>query len=90
VRRALYGTLLIAVSTAYELRNELPALWRVRFARGEGTADFFRFGDVGDGCARGQRLRDSGEAAFAAEFGGGFRLCFGDWCLKSAHTCQSA
>ena len=66
-------------------------LRRVRFSRCQGAAYPFRFGDVGDGGAGGECLRDAEEAAFAAEFRSGFGLCFfGDWCLAFAHACQSA
>jgi hypothetical protein len=54
-------------------------------------ADALGFGDVGHGGTGGECLSDSGETAFAAEFRGGFGLCFfGDWCLAFAHAFQSA
>jgi hypothetical protein len=59
---------------AYELGNQLPALRRVRFSGGERASDPFGVGDFGHGRAGGERFGDAGQAAFAAEFRGGFEL----------------
>ena len=59
---------------AYELCDQLPALRRVRFSGGERASDPFGVGDFGHGRAGGERFGDAGQAAFAAEFRGGFEL----------------
>jgi hypothetical protein len=59
----------LVMFVAYELSEELPALRRVGVVEGEGAADAFDFGDLGELGAGGECLGDSGEASFAAEIG---------------------